>query len=124
MQETTSVAELVNRIITEGPIGMSAAARLLGEFRAGKATHPSTVSRWASVGVQLSSGQTVRLEAVRISGRLMTSRAAIIRFVAAQNGTDESNPVAPPADDSTPNTRRRQQAAASVELDAALGAGT
>ena len=115
-------AELAERIISEGPIGMTAAARLLGEFRKGKPTHPSTLTRWAAAGVLLPGGQKVKLETVRIAGRLMTSRAAIVRFVAAQNhGADAANDDAViPSQDSTPSHRRRQQAAASAELDAAL----
>ena len=82
--EQVDATEWVGRILTEGPLGMSAAARLLGTFRDGKPTHPSTLVRWHHRGVTLPDGRTVRLEAVRINGRLVTSRAAVIRFVAAQ----------------------------------------
>jgi hypothetical protein len=77
MPEPDEVVSLVDRILSEGPIGMSAAAKLYGTFRNGRPTHPSTPIRHHLRGVTLSDGRVVRLDAVRISGRLMTSRAAV-----------------------------------------------
>ena len=102
----TSAEELTERILAEGSISLSAAARLLGSHRQGRPTHPSTISRWAQRGYRLPGGQTVRLEAVRVCGKLVTSRPAVIRFIAAQQpaSTRESvPPVRTPA--------QRQQAA-------------
>lgn len=82
--------DAVNRILSEGALGMSAAARLLGTFRDGRPTHPSTVARWHRDGVTLADGRVIRLEAIRLNGRLVTSRAAIVRFVAAQQHPDQS----------------------------------
>jgi hypothetical protein len=76
--------DLVEKILAEGPIGMSAAARRLGTFRDGKATHASTPTRWATVGVRLADGSILKLEAVRLNGRLVTSWQAVLRFVRTQ----------------------------------------
>jgi hypothetical protein len=106
------VESIVERILTEGPIGMSAAARLYGSFRGGRPTHPTTPTRHHLHGVILPDGQVVRLEAVRIAGRLMTSRAAVARFIAAQQ--IEQPPATPPT--RSPSARRRASEAAAEHL--------
>jgi hypothetical protein len=84
MHATAELDHLVDRILTEGPIGLSPAARLCGTYRAGRNVHPSTLSRWHYHGCPLPDGSVVRLEAVRVAGKLMTSRQALIRFIEAQ----------------------------------------
>lgn len=113
VQENPAVS-LVEKILAEGPIGMQAAARLLGTFRAGSATHPSTIARWCK-GVRLPDGQLLRLEHIHTSGRICTSRPALIRFLAAQQGPQgEPNPQPVPR---SPAARTRAHAKASAELD-------
>lgn len=102
---------LIERILQEGPIGMTTATRLLGTFRSGRPTHPSTLIRHHLHGVRSASGAIVRLEAIRVAGRLMTSRAAVIRFLAAQQ--DPAREPVPPMVE-----RGSSAAAASRELDA------
>ena len=76
---------------------MAAAARLLGTFRGGKPCHPSTLTRWCLSGVTLPDGSTLRLEHYRTAGRLMTSKAALLRFLAAQQVAVPAQPVRSPA---------------------------
>jgi len=90
-----SVSERIDRILTEQPIGMSEAARLLGTFRAGRPCHPSTIVRWCLSGIRLADGRRLHLEFLRCSSRLMTSRPALLRFLAAQQDA-EPEPVEPP----------------------------
>ncbi|QDU21822.1 DUF1580 domain-containing protein [Urbifossiella limnaea] len=91
-----ATTDLVDRLLTEGPIGPAAAARLYGSYRSGRPTHPSTVVRHIQEGVRLADGTTLRLEGVRIGGRLVTSRAAVVRFVAAQQPAAAEQPAATP----------------------------
>ena len=56
--------------------------------------------------VVLPDGRTVRLEHVRIGGRLMTSRAAVLRYIAAQQPAPDPTPADPPA--RSPAERRRR----------------
>lgn len=63
-----------NRLLDEGLLSIREAAR-----REGISISPKTALRWALSGVG-----GVRLESVRVAGRRMTSRAAVRRFVAAQ----------------------------------------
>jgi hypothetical protein len=107
-----SVAELIDRILTENPIGLSAAARLFGSFRQNKPTNPATIFRWCVQGVKLPDGRRVRLEHVRLSNRLLTSRAACVRFLEAQ----QTDPAPAPALDS-PARRVRDADAAGRRLD-------
>lgn len=110
-----SVAELVERILAEGPIGMGPAASTLGTFSGGKRIHPSTVSRWITDGVKVAGGRVVRLESVRIAGRLVTSKAAVIRFIVAQQGgapADQSGTAVPRG----PGRRRAASEKAATEL--------
>jgi hypothetical protein len=92
-------ADLVERILAEGALGMSAIARLCGTFRGGAATHPSTPTRWATQGVRLADGRVVKLEAVKLNGRLISSKPALIRFIQAQQTTppNDTPPRSPAA---------------------------
>ena len=81
----TANEDVIGRLMEEGPIGMGAAAKLVGTFREGKPTSSITVSRWANKGVRLADGRIVKLEAFRLNTRLCTSRAALLRFIRAQN---------------------------------------
>lgn len=73
--------ELVERLTREGFIGMREVARDL--YPSG--THYGTPTRHATRGARLANGTVVRLEAIRVGGKLLTSRAAVLRFFAAQN---------------------------------------
>ncbi len=107
---TDSVSERIDRILTETPIGLSAAARLFGTFRGGQPTSPATLFRWCIQGVKLPDGRRVRLEHIRIGTRLMTSRAACIRFLEAQQ-SDPTDSASTPPRVSPPKQRCRAEAA-------------
>ncbi len=103
---------LVERITSEGTLGMRAAAALAGQKSA------STLVRWHKRGVRRD-GIIFKLEAIRTGSKMLTSRAAVVRFLAALN----QSPV-PPSGDSIeqPATRRKRSGAASAQLDALLAA--
>lgn len=108
-----SIADRIDRILSENPIGLSATARVFGSAREGKATSPATVYRWCLQGVRVPGGRRVYLEYFWIGSRLMTSRAACVRFIEAQQPD-------PPADNPrlrSPAERRRASEAAARELE-------
>jgi hypothetical protein len=113
---TANPTDAITRLIEEGSIGLSQAARLVGTFREGKPTHPGTVGRWILKGIVLPDGRRLKLEGYRLNGRLCTTKAAIIRFIAAQQ-----NPT-PPSDSQpiprSPAARTRAHANAAKQLDA------
>src|SRR5215470_1017100 len=95
-------------IRSEQLLSLPQAARRFPPYRQDRPVNPSTVWRWISAGVKLPDGRRVKLGAVRLSGRWLTSIEAIERFIAAQT-------PAPADDTASPAARtagQRQRAAA------------
>src|SRR5262245_46496679 len=65
-------------------LSLPQAARRFPPFRQDRPVNPSTVWRWISAGVKLPGGRRIRLGAIRLSGRWLTSVEAIERFITAQ----------------------------------------
>ena len=105
---------LIERIISEGGIGCGEAGRVFGSFRDGKPIHKTTVSRMCLNGVRLPDGRLVRLEHFKSSGKIVTSRPAILRFLEAQQLAAADDFPTP-----TPAARRRSAESAYAELEAA-----
>jgi hypothetical protein len=74
-------------IRTEQLLSLPQAARRFPPYRQERPVSPSTIWRWISAGVRLPDGRRVKLAAIRLSGRWLTSLEAIERFVAAQTPT-------------------------------------
>ena len=105
---------MVERLLGEpDKMGMYAAGVMLGESNGGAPIHATTVTRWCLRGVKLSGGRRVHLEHIRAGGKLITTRAAIVRFLAAQTETPE-----PACTLRTVTERRRAADAAAAELEA------
>lgn len=109
------IDEHVQKILDEGAIGMAETARLIGTFRGGRSTHPSTITRWCLHGVKLANGKFLKLEFIRVADRLMTSKPALLRFLAAQQDRFVEESAAQPR---TPAQRKRAADAAEAELEA------
>lgn len=101
-------------VLTETVVSLSQAARRLPPFRAGRPVNRATIFRWISEGVRLPDGSRLRLEAVRIGGRWVTSIEALTRFAESQT------PAAPVGSDAarirTPGQRQRASDQAGDEL--------
>jgi hypothetical protein len=98
---------------TETPIPLAEAAKLIPPARQGKRTHLSTLLRWILRGSRNPEGEVVRLEAVRIGGRWMTSREALQRFAERLTARLDAPEPVPPR---TPTQRRRASERAAREL--------
>ena len=100
-------------ILDETTISLQdAAASLPSGMSRGKTMNFSTIWRWALRGVLAIDGRRVKLEAVRLGGRWLTSREAIQRFSDAlthAQGSDE--PVR------TPTERIRANSTAKRKLE-------
>jgi hypothetical protein len=85
----TATAPAVSQVLAEigggQGLSLSEAARLFPASRGKGRLHPATIWRWICQGVELSDGSRLRLEAVRLGGRFLTSKEALLRFAAAQN---------------------------------------
>jgi hypothetical protein len=99
---------------SESPITLAAAARLLPSNRRGRPVSLSCILRWVLDGAPTPSGERVRLEAIRLGGRWLTSVPALERFAAAQTPKLDT----PPAPRS-PTARQRAAERAGQELAAA-----
>lgn len=77
--------------------------------------NPSTVFRWAKKGVTAPDGTQVRLESIRIGGRLFTSREAYGRFLGNLATADEGDDTTPLT--RTPSERRKASEKAAKELE-------
>jgi hypothetical protein len=95
-------------------LSLSAAGRLFPGRRGNCTVDPSTVFRWLTKGAKASDGRVVRLEAVRVGGRWLTSRPAVARFVDALTAAATPDRP-PPAPSPAARSRAAEQAAAALE---------
>src|SRR5262245_60859728 len=103
-------------LTTEATLTLAEAAKLVPAGRGGKRTHLSTLLRWIAFGAKTPGGQTVRLEALRLGGRWVTSREALQRFAERLTPRLADGPSAP-----LPRTQAKRQkssARAAAELEA------
>jgi hypothetical protein len=101
------------------PAAVAKAARIPGH-RGGPHLNGSTIFRHITKGVRAANGELIRLEAVRVGCRWLTSVESVARFAerltaAELQTTDDSSVPAP-----SPRQRNRQAEAASARLDALL----
>jgi Protein of unknown function (DUF1580) len=71
-------------------LSLAQAARRFPPYRQGRPVSPSCLWRWCFDGVKVPGGGVVKLEAVRVSGRWLTSLEALSRFVARQTPSLEN----------------------------------
>jgi hypothetical protein len=102
-------------LTNETPLPLAVAARLVPPARGGKRTHLSTILRWILEGTRGPSGETVRLEAVRLGSRWMTSREALQRFADRLTPRLDGDPAPAPR---TSGRRQRASERAAAELTA------
>lgn len=102
----SSQIELIERINSEGPIGVTAIAKKVMR-------HPATVARWCIDGIRRPDGRVLKMESYRLGGKLQSSLPALLRFIARQQEQDEPQTIV------TPSERRRADTAAEAVLDAA-----
>jgi len=102
-------------IFGEGPVPLAAATKLIPPGRSGKATAISTLVRWITTGAKDLHGQRVRLEAVRVGDRWMTSRPALERFIERLTPRFEDSEPAPAPRTMTQRQRAAERAAKELE---------
>jgi hypothetical protein len=102
-------------LTTEQPLTLAEACRLVPPGRGGRRTHLSTLLRWITSGVRTAGGSVVRLEALRLGGKWVTSREALQRFAERLTPSLE-DPADTPAP-RTPTARRRAAERAGAELE-------
>jgi hypothetical protein len=101
----------------ESVLSLAQAAKLQPPGRRGRSMSLSCVLRWVLQGVRGPDGKVVRLEAVRLGGRWLTSREALQRFAEAQTPRlDGADSLPAPR---APSLRQRASERAAAELEKA-----
>ena len=115
--EPEAVPQVLTEIQVGGGLSLSAAGKLFPGHRGGKSVDPSTVFRWVTRGTRIGDGLMMRLEAVRVGGRWLTSRGAVARFVAALTAAADpaTATTAPPVRTSAARCRASEKAAAALK---------
>jgi hypothetical protein len=83
-------SDLAMEIVSGDNLGFAAAAKLFGQSRKDSSVSPSCVWRWAKHGVEISGGDRVRLEALKLGSRWLTSKGAMQRFLARLQRADQT----------------------------------
>lgn len=98
----------------ETPLTLNSAARMFPPNRRGRPVSLSCILRWVLDGVRLSTGEVIRLEALRVGGRWLTTLEAIQRFAERQTPRLDSEP-GPSTRTPTRRERASQRAAQRLE---------
>ena len=104
---------MTHDILGEGAISLNAAMRMLAD-ESGSCPSPVTGWRWCRRGIERN-GRKVKLEYARIGRRIVTSKAAVSRFVSALAQADADITPLPQAVRVAPTSRsasRRKRAVA------------
>jgi hypothetical protein len=101
---------------TESALSLNQAAGILPAGRGGRPVSLGCILRWVLDGAKAPDGNRVRLEAVRLGGRWVTSREAVQRFAEALTPRLSDARMSSPR---TPRRRERANARAVKELEAA-----
>jgi len=101
-------------LTAESTLSLSQAADLLPPGRGGARPTLGCVLRCVLKGAKSPSGELVRLEAIRLGGRWLTSREALQRFAERLTPLLDGEPLASPR---TLNQRRRASERAARELE-------
>lgn len=99
---------------TEKLIPLAEACKLVPPARQGRKTHLPTLLRWILRGTRNPAGETVRLEAIRLGNRWMTSREALQRFVERLTPATDTPLQSVPR---TATARQRASERAAAELE-------
>lgn len=106
--------QIMQEIDAADGLTLAQLARRCPRTRQNRPVSLGCVLRWVISGVRGPNGETIRLEAVRLAGRWISTPGALRRFILAQTPTGE-----PPPSPRTASRRQRAADRAGAELDAA-----
>jgi hypothetical protein len=99
-------------IADEALLSLREAAKLLPSARQGRPVSFACVWRWVLHGCRAADGQLVRLEALRLGSRWVTSKEAIQRWAERLTPAVDDKPLSPP-----PTLKQRRKAAERAEKE-------
>ncbi|MBX7133783.1 MAG: DUF1580 domain-containing protein [Fimbriimonadaceae bacterium] len=97
------VPQILTEVEAGEGISLSQAAKQI-PGSGGKGLDPSTCFRWTQTGARSATGERVKLEFLRVGGRIVTSQAAVRRFLLALTKGTKNDPAPAPR---TPAQRRK-----------------
>lgn len=103
-------------LATEKTFPLSHASRFLPSARLGRPVSLSCLLRWVFDGIKMPDGKRVRLEALRLGGKWVTSLEALQRFAVAQTPMLEQPSISFPR---SPGKRQKAALRAEKELERA-----
>jgi hypothetical protein len=104
----------MNDILSETTMGLAEAGRRLPPSRSGRPPRLSTLLRWVLHGTKAPDGSIVRLEAIRLGSRWITSMEALRRWADRLTPTFGDQQPIPPR---FPGQRRRAAERAGKRLE-------
>jgi hypothetical protein len=105
-------------LLNEQTMGLGEAARRLPRGRRGRPVTLSCLVRWVLEGVKSPAGEVVKLEAVRLGGRWVTSAEALQRFaerLTPNTGDGKAQALAKTPRPPTKRQKASERAAAELE---------
>jgi hypothetical protein len=90
---------------SEATLGLQEAAKILPPFRLGRPVSYPSVLRWIIQGAKSLDGRVVRLEAVRVGSRWVTSKEALQRFAERLTAATTDSQLSPDTATHRPKAR-------------------
>jgi hypothetical protein len=114
-----AVSQVISEILNGDSLTLTQAAKLVPAHRGEGRSTTSRLSRWVSNGQKDANGRSVKLEAAKFGVQVLTSKAALERFLTALNSPAGDAPAQPRK---RTTTERQQAAAAAVSRLSKAGA--
>lgn len=102
-------------LLTEDAKPLAKLRKVLPGSRGAAAIHPATLRRWAARGIRRPDGTLVKLQTIRVGASVMSSEAAVRRFLDELNAPSSGPPT------STPTAKKRAAERADAALAEVLG---
>jgi hypothetical protein len=99
-----SHANILHEIVSGEGLNLAQAAAIIPHHRGDRGqADRSCIHRWAKSGARSQSGEIIRLETALVGGRILTTKAALLRFLERLNDAPDAVDTPP----SRPNTPQR-----------------
>lgn len=110
-----SISQVISEIVAGDALTLAQVAALAPAHRGEGVSDRSRAWRWAHAGQRRADGVTIKLETAKLGTQILTSRAALARFMAALS-SDASDEATAPASARGPADRRKAAQSATERL--------
>lgn len=106
------ISQVISEILDGDALTLSAAAKDVPAHRGEGRSTPSRLSRWGKSGYKRADGTVVKLETAKFGAQVLTSKAALKRFLVAINSAADGEAIVPPVGRTAALRRSAGEAAA------------